>query len=76
MPYINDRFINDLIDIRNYVVKMAESPTVSNKEAHQAINLLPFIDKKILEHILSDDFKRLIGATDKPLEAAKSALKK
>jgi len=68
--------IKDLIDIREYIVKIVESPSVQKKDAYAAVNLVPLLDKKILEYILSDDFKSSLGIGDKPLETVKSALKK
>lgn len=73
---MNVKEIKDLIDIREYLAKIVESPTVPKKEAYQAINLLPFIDRKILTYVLSDDFKFSVGADEKDIEAVKSALKK
>ncbi len=70
------REIKDLIDIRDYVSRIVESTTVPKKDAYQALNLIPFIDKKIMEYVLSDKFKDAVGALDKPTEPVKSALKK
>lgn len=68
--------IKDLIDIREYIVKIVESPSVQKKDAYAAVNLVPLLDKKILEYILSDDFKASLGVGEKPTETVKSALKK
>ena len=76
VPRISIKDIKDLIDIREYMSKIAESSTVPKKDAYQTINLLPFVDKKIIAYILSDDFKNAIGANDKPTETIKSSLKK
>lgn len=76
VPRISIKDIKDLIDIREYMSKIAESSTVPKKDAYQTINLLPFVDKKIIAYILSDDFRAAIGADDKPIETIKSSLKK
>ncbi len=68
--------IKDLIDIRNYMASVIESPTVPKKEAYQAINMLPSIDKKIFSFILSDEFKAAVGFDSNTTESVKSALKK
>lgn len=68
--------IKDLIDIREYIVKIVESPSVQKKDAYAAVNLVPIIDKKILSYILSDDFRESLGAPDPVSGAIKSALKK
>jgi len=68
--------IKNLIDIREYIAKIVESPTIQKKDAYQAINLLPAIDKKIMEYVLSDEFKEMLGITETPTVAVKSAFKK
>jgi hypothetical protein len=68
--------IKDLIDIRKYLSTIAESSTIPKKEAYQALNLIPFIDKRIMGYILSDEFKDAVGANEKITEPVKSALKK
>ena len=68
--------IKNLIDIREYVAKIVESPTVPKKKAYAAINLLPAIDEKILDYVLSDDFKQLLGVGEVTTTTVRSAFKK
>jgi hypothetical protein len=75
-PRVSIKDIKDLIDIREYMSKIAESSTVPKKDAYQTINLLPYVDKKIIAYILSDDFREAIGANDRSPEPIKSSLKK
>ena len=56
--------ITDLIEIRNYVVAAVNNYSISRDKVSQLNEMLLLIDKRIVDKILSDDFKNLLGYQD------------
>lgn len=65
--------VASLISIRTYVIMMVENLYVDNAKAKELRKLLPLIDKKIVDQLLSDEYKTLFGAND--LEALPTKIK-
>lgn len=66
----------DLVTIRQYIVNAAEYHTVEKSAAIEMTRILPLVDKKLVEIILSKNFKEFIGYVPKaPTKDIKSGLK-
>jgi len=52
--------IANLIQVRDYVYRSIENPTIDRATSNQLNNMLIMIDKKIIAAVVSDDFKAQI----------------
>lgn len=57
-------YISDLIHIRNYVVQATNNFALSKTTFKDLSKMLVVLDKKIVEQILSDEFKDIVGFGD------------
>jgi hypothetical protein len=53
--------IVNLIQVRNYVLMAVNNSAIDKKKAHALNDIQVLLDKTIIEHILDQDFKDLIG---------------
>ena len=54
-------YVSDLINIRNYVVQAINNYSLAKLTAKELNKMLLVLDKKIVDEILSDDFKEIVG---------------
>ena len=56
--------VSDLIHIRNYVYGAINNSALNKKVAHELNKIQILLDNTIVEHVLSAEFKDLIGFDD------------
>ena len=56
--------ITQLIEIRNYVVNAVNNFTLPKDSSNQLNKMLVMLDRRIVERLLSEDFKNLLGYED------------
>lgn len=58
--------IQALIDIKYYLVNAVNNFNIDKTKIHQLMNLVSLVDKKLVDALLSDDFKHYVGFEEKP----------
>ena len=56
--------LNDLINIRSYVVNSVGLPAIDRKTVNELNGILLLLDEKIISMLTGDEFKEFIGYKD------------
>ena len=57
-------YVSDLIHIRNYVMQATNNYNLPKTTAKELNRMMTVLDKKIVQEILSDEFKAIVGFED------------